>query len=304
MVFAKILSINQIVCTIGARFVNHVSAKRAVGGSCGSVMHKARAFTLIELLVVIGIIAILMGILMPAMARVKKQARMTACQMNLKQWGLIWPMYCEDNNGNFSTGVGVGWARGEWVICLRDRYQTRSNILHCPMATKRLPSGQEHGGPFNTYIMGTGGVGDRREEGSYGANNWLYCPPSNVTAIQGRPTEWNWRSIYVSGGNNIPVFADTMWRGGGPYENGPRGDPPDFNGQWEGADKEMKHFCIDRHNGYVNHLFLDWSVRKIGLKQLWKLKWHRQFDVNGSWTKAGGCRPSDWSEWMRGFKDY
>ncbi|MHC4073855.1 MAG: type II secretion system protein, partial [Planctomycetota bacterium] len=59
-------------------------------------MYKRRAFTLIELLVVIAIIALLMGILMPALARVKKQARTVACQALLKQWGTIWSMYCDD----------------------------------------------------------------------------------------------------------------------------------------------------------------------------------------------------------------
>ena len=54
----------------------------------------------------------------------------------------------------------------------------------------------------------------------------------------------------------------------------------------------------------MNGVFLDWSVRKIGLKELWKLKWFRDFDTNGPWTRAGGVKPEDWPEWMRGFKDY
>ena len=58
------------------------------------VMDKRRGFTLIELLVVIAIIALLMGILMPALARVKKQAKSAACKMNLHQWAYIWSMYC------------------------------------------------------------------------------------------------------------------------------------------------------------------------------------------------------------------
>ena len=79
-----------------------------------------KGFTLIKLLVVIAIIALLMGILMPALARVKKQAKSVACQALLKQWGVIWSMYCDDNNGNFSRGLvrGSGWHRGEWIICL------------------------------------------------------------------------------------------------------------------------------------------------------------------------------------------
>ena len=62
--------------------------------------------------------------------------------------------------------------------------------------------------------------------------------------------------------------------------------------------------CINRHDGYVNGLFFDWSVRKVGLEELWTLKWHRNFDTAGLWTKAGGVKPEDWPPWMRKFKDY
>jgi prepilin-type N-terminal cleavage/methylation domain-containing protein/prepilin-type processing-associated H-X9-DG protein len=268
-------------------------------------MGQRRAFTLIELLVVIAIIALLMAILMPALARVRKQARAVACRALLKQWGPIWYLYCNDNNGYFPHGNdNVGWTRGEWVLALRRAYETRSEILRCPMATRRLPTGAEYGGPFNTYVMGTGGAGDLREEASYGQNNWLFNPPASVSDIQGRPSEWHWRSMNVKGTNPIPVFADTMWRGGGPYVSGPKGDPPRYNGEWVNYDAEMRHFCIDRHSGSINHLFLDWSVRAVGLKELWTLKWHKQFDTRGPWTKAGGVQPADWPAWMRAFKDY
>jgi prepilin-type N-terminal cleavage/methylation domain-containing protein len=272
----------------------------------GQIMRERKGFTLIELLVVIAIIALLMSILMPALARARKQARAVACRALLKQWGPIWYMYCNDNNGYFSNGniTGIGWRRGEWVIVLRSQYETRSEILRCPMAVKRLPDGTSHGGPFNTYIMGTGGDGNLQEEASYGQNNWLFNPPPSVSAIQGRPSEWHWRTMNAKNAAEIPVFADTMWRGGGPYINGQRGDPPLFNGQWVSATDEMKHFCIDRHDGFVNHLFLDWSVRQVGLKELWTFKWHKEFDVHGPWTRAGGVQPADWPEWMRKYKEY
>jgi len=66
----------------------------------------------------------------------------------------------------------------------------------------------------------------------------------------------------------------------------------------------MGNLAINRHNEHVNGLFLDWSVRKIGLKELWTLKWHLQFDTANAWTKAAGVQPEDWPHWMRGFKDY
>ena len=66
----------------------------------------------------------------------------------------------------------------------------------------------------------------------------------------------------------------------------------------------MKLFCMDRHSGNINGVFVDLSARPIGLKQLWTLKWHRNYNTSGHFTTAGGMRPEDWPEWMSGFKDY
>ena len=62
--------------------------------------------------------------------------------------------------------------------------------------------------------------------------------------------------------------------------------------------------CINRHSGGMNMLFMDWSVRKVGLKEPWTLKWHRRYDTANRWTRAGGAMPEDWPEWMRSFRDY
>jgi prepilin-type processing-associated H-X9-DG protein len=66
----------------------------------------------------------------------------------------------------------------------------------------------------------------------------------------------------------------------------------------------MKRFCLARHEGAVNVTFLDFSLRKIGVKELWTLKWHREFDTAGPWTKAGGARVEAWPQRVRGFRDY
>jgi prepilin-type N-terminal cleavage/methylation domain-containing protein len=281
-------------------------------------MPKRRSgFTLIELLVVIAIIALLLGILMPALSRVKKQARSVACQATLKQWGTIWTMYCDDNDGRFCDAGDLGWLRGTWVLALRPQYRTKSKILLCPAAAKRRPSGSgadlEYGDSTHTYIMGSGGIFDSREEASYGANNWIYYG-EGTGAIQSRPIPWNWKFKDVAQANRIPVFADTMWRGGGPcYRTSEsaapsatfnRIAPPQFDGEWVDYNCEMRHFAINRHQTGDNVLFMDWTVRSVGLKELWTLKWHRKYPVNGPLTKAGGMQPSAWPAWMRNFKDY
>jgi len=272
-----------------------------------------KAFTLIELLVVIAIIALLLAILTPALRSAKSQARAIVCRSNLNQWGLIWKLYTDDHNGYFSDGEGVGWKRGQWIIGLREYWQDRQRLLTCPSATKPLPDntapnvggGPNHwGGPHNTYEAAADpGPDGYIEQASYGMNNWVFKRPAGNGNIQGRPDIFHWGRMDITGAAQIPLFLDSMWRGGGPfYRNGDpdsiRITPPAWNGEWAGASAEMRHFCIDRHNKAINGVFMDLSTSKIGLKKLWRLKWHREFDTSGYIANGG-----NWPAWMAEFKE-
>ncbi len=104
--------------------------------------------------------------------------------------------------------------------------------------------------------------------------------------------------------NSIPLLLDCAYVGSRvPLIKG----PPEYEDQIDGSE-DIKYFCINRHDAAINALFLDFSVRKIGLKELWTLRWNVPDDVRdiarNPWTSTGGVLPEDWPPWMRSFKDY
>ncbi len=256
------------------------------------------AFTLIELLVVIAIIAILASMLLPGLAKAKKKAVAIHCVSNLKQWGLAWTFYTEENNGYFSDGISVDWARGEWVNALKKHYEKKPYLLLCPTANWRRGSGEkevrvptnspsavEYGGPTTAFDFPladeTVRSGTRQFANlisSYGMNNWAYNPPTGVDIWGTKPASRHWRKLDgPTKPTDTPLFGDTMWRGAFPHHTDP---PPDFNGQWSGAGAEGKHFAMQRHNKGINLLYFDGSVRYTRARDLWSLPWNREFDVD------------------------
>ncbi len=260
-------------------------------------MNKHKGFTLIELLVVIAIIALLMSILMPALNQVKEQARVVACQGKLKQWTYIFSMYTNDNNGCFHNrafGTEEGYKR-MWHQIYKE-YYSDPKMLCCPAAENP----DRNLGPFATWgssrqtadpQWGWGGTWTPEEGvfGSYGFSRYM---------LNRKNEPEYWGKTGVKEAEKVPVLLDCQYVALNPTS---KDSPPQYDGD---RSNQMQYACMDRHIQNINGLFLDFSVRKIGLKELWTLKWSRTFNNADIYTTAGGMQPEDWPDWMRDFKDY
>jgi len=265
---------------------------------------------------VISIVVLLMALLLPSFQRARKQARAVACQANLKQWATAVALYTQDNQGRLpETHGNILWLlRGPFLIEGDPNkpgvYQdiNAKGIACCPMAVRpgghpgfvaSAPWGRAKGTDGSTFRAWEITSPPPPFRGSYGFNERLCNPfgfnPSARLPIGGVDI------FSLRGRSNIPTLLDSTrpWVD----SSSERRPPPRFEPSMYGVVGGLS-FCINRHNGHINVLFMDLSVRKVGLKELWTFKWHSEWDTAGPWTKAGGVQPEDWPKWMRKFKEY
>jgi prepilin-type N-terminal cleavage/methylation domain-containing protein len=276
-------------------YLNHdYKNEQREGGARSVSMKTSRAFTLIELLVVIAIIALLMSILMPALKRAREQARAVACQGNLRQWALIFKMWTDDHDGYFSETDNHNWPE-----FLRSYYEN-PELRVCPSAKRIATEFRPNGSDWGSSRVAWGKVtnanrGWKDDYGSYGLNGWATKPPPGSTNWQGHSADMFWPSPDVRHASDIPVFLDSSWMESQPRQTDTPPSYPDPGQIVRSQHGEMSEYCIDRHQQGINATFADWSLRKVWLKGLWQLRWHRDYDVTAP--------PPIWPPWMQSFPE-
>jgi prepilin-type N-terminal cleavage/methylation domain-containing protein/prepilin-type processing-associated H-X9-DG protein len=280
---------------------------------CAKTCPRRAAFTLVELLVVIGIIALLISVLLPALNRARAHSNTLKCLSNLRQIGLGYRMYTQDykgwNTNYFDTAANLQidsfWAgfiakyigsRNHPAAAKADPSQGNIlQILLCPVAAdpsqnywgniSQAWNGKQHSAGGGWDWFHTAGPPEEWWVGSYGFNGYLFSNYAENHDNGSRKNRYYKKLTDVRPSTTTPMFCDATWVDfitrppNQPDSATADATPPNLLGvnipNTGIAGNNTQRFVVNRHQRGINLVFVDGSAKTVKLDDLWQLNWFR-----------------------------